>query len=46
MSCGSARALELHARGAELAVVVMVGVAVGVVIVLMGAALGAVAGVA
>ena len=44
VSCGSARVLALHARGAE--VVVVVDVAVGAVAVVMGVAVGAVAGVA
>ena len=47
VSCRNARVLALHARGAEVAVVVvvMVGVAVGAFAVVMGAAVGAVAGV-
>ena len=48
VSCRSAWVLALHARGAKVAVVVVVvvGVAVGAVAVVMGAAVGAVAGVA
>ena len=44
VSCGGARVLALHARGAV--VVVVMGVAIGAVAVVMGAAVGAVAGVA
>ena len=42
VSCASSRVLALHARGAE--VVVVVDVAVGAVTVMMGVAVGAVAG--
>ena len=44
VSCGGARVLALHARGAV--VVVVMGVAIGAVTVVMGAAVGVVAVVA